>query len=68
MKPSPLATAILGLAAGVLCFAFVIVAHLVKLELESIVQLGLIGGGATAMGVGWVGALKTPTTPPGGAP
>lgn len=71
MKLSPLAAAVLGLVAGLVCFAFVIVAHLVKLELESAVQLGLIAGGATAMGVGWLGALKTPTTPPappGGTP
>lgn len=60
-KPSPLATAILGLAAGVIALGFVLAAHRLGLALTQTTQDGLIFGGLASMGVGAWGAFKTPT-------
>ena len=57
----PLATAILGIVGGVGCFAFVLVAHRVGLELSSTLQDGLVLGGALSMGVSVYGARQMPT-------
>lgn len=61
MKLSPLATAIMGLIGGVLCFAFVLIAHRVGLQLTELVSDGLVVGGALSMGVSVYGARQMPT-------
>lgn len=61
MKPSPVVTLIFGVVGGVLCFAFVLVAHRIGMQLSELVSDGLILGGAVSMGVGVVGARYTPT-------
>lgn len=64
MKPTPLATAILGVVGGVLCFVFVLAAHRIGLQLSELVSDGLILGGAASMGVGVWGAKRMPTEEP----
>lgn len=61
MKLSPFATAILGVIGGVLCFAFVLIAHRVGLVLSEVVSDSLILGGAFSMGVSVYGARQMPT-------
>ena len=73
MKPSPVVTLIFGVISGLMCFAFVLVAHRIGYQLSELVSDGLILGGAMSMGVGVVGARFMPTAPapeqkPPGAP
>lgn len=67
-RPSPLATAILGLVPGFGGLAFILAASAVGLDLSAhipgltlSVQNGVILGSLASVGVGVWGAFKTPT-------
>ena len=60
MKPSPVVTAVSGVASGVVCLAFVVLAHHVELPLSDLTKEALILGGMASMGVGAWGARKMP--------
>lgn len=58
---SPLATAVTGIVAGVICLGFALLAHRAGLPLSELTRDGLILGGMASMGVGAWGARNMPT-------
>jgi hypothetical protein len=61
VKNNPLATALIGIITGAVCFGFVLLAHHSGLALSELTQDGLILGGMASMGVGAYGARHMPT-------
>ena len=65
MKPATLKF-ISGLSTLVVCFGFVLAAHAVGLELDKLVENGLLLGAAAGAGVGMWGAKEMPSKSEGG--
>jgi len=60
-KATPFITAVSGIATGVICLGFVLLAKRMGLELSETVSSALILGGLASMGVGAAGARYMPT-------
>lgn len=67
VKSNPVATALIGILTGVVCFAFVLLAKRAGLTLSELQADGLILGGMASMGVGAYGARYVPTAPKDGS-